>query len=70
MQVKDSKVKSEPPNIVLPCFFFILSVILLLLRNLHTLFFYYMYTCSFIEVEKYIFVKKVTSKLFNLFPKM
>ena len=22
MQVKDSKVKSEPPNIVLPCFFF------------------------------------------------
>ena len=69
MQVKDSKVKSEPPNIVLPCFFFILSVILLLLRNLHTLFFYYMYTCSFIGVEKYIFVEKVTSKVIQFISK-
>ena len=38
MQVKNFKVKSEPPNIVL-LFFFILLVIILLLRNLHTLFF-------------------------------
>ena len=50
MQVKDSKVKSELPNIVLP-FFFILLVILLLLRNLHTLFVLYMYTCSFVKNE-------------------
>ena len=52
MQVKDSKVKSEPINIVLFCFFFILLVILLLLRNLHILFFWYMYTCSFVGIEK------------------
>ena len=41
MQVKDSKVKNKPINIVLPCLFifFIFRVILLLLRNLYTLFF-------------------------------
>ena len=69
MLVKDSKVKSKPPNIVLPCFFFILLVILLLLRNLHILFFWYMYTCSFIGVEKYIFVWKVTSKVIDFISK-
>ena len=72
MQVmKDFKVKSEPTNIVLSffCFFFLL-VILLLLRDLHILFFVYMYTYSFVVVEKYIFVGNVTSKFIQLFSKM
>ena len=39
-------------------------MILLLLRNLHNLFFFlYMYTYFFIEVEKDIFIGKVTSKV-------
>ena len=52
MQMKDSKVKSEPTNIVLPFFFNLTCIILLLLRNLHTFFFLYMYTCSFVGIEK------------------
>ena len=63
MQVKDFKVKSEPTNIIFALFFFILLVILLLLRNLHTLFLLYMYLCSFVGVEKYIYFGKVTSKV-------
>ena len=65
--MKDFKVKSERTNIVLFCLFLILFVILLLLRNLHTLIFWYIYTCSFVEVEKYIFVGKVISKVIHFF---
>ena len=64
--MKDYKVKSEHATTkysLCLLLFFILLVILLLLRNLRTLFFWFMYTYSFLEVEKYIFVVKVTSKV-------
>ena len=46
-----------------PCSFFILLVILLLLKKITYLVFLYMYIYSFGGVEKCIFVRKVTIKV-------
>ena len=67
MQVKDSKVKNKPINIVLPCLFifFIFRVILLLLRNLYTLFFDTCILVLLLELRKIVKMRVNFRKIVN-----
>ena len=66
MQVKDSKVKSEPPNIVLPCFFYLTII----KEFTYFVFFSIRILVLLLELKKIYLFEKLLAKLFNFFSNM